>query len=149
MGSEPQITDMARLVQGDPLAARLASVTRERDALREREQGIADLLRTCEFAMSHARTALVAFVDRTQVGAVSRDFDRLGEVVKAVNAALVDLPPAEPMTPEREEVLGRFVAAVLDKRFGEGSQEAVDEAARAAWITARARPTESEGNSDG
>ena len=91
---------------------------------------LADLLRSVEFALDHGRTSMVAFVDRKHVSAIERDFDRMGEVKKQVSAMLDRLPPEPPMTPEREREVGAFLAAVLDKRFGGGSQEAVDAAAK-------------------
>lgn len=95
----------------------------------------ASLLRSVEFALDHGRTSMVAFVDRKHVAAIERDFERMGEVKKQVSAMLDGLPPEPPMTPEREREVGAFLAAVLDKRFGDGSQEAVDKAA-AAFIKA-------------
>lgn len=71
----------------------------------------ARLLRLADFAMDHASTALVAFVDKRYVEAIKRDFDRLTEVRRQVKAALEHLPPEPPLTPEREaecaEIIGR------------------------------------------
>lgn len=94
---------------------------------------VADLLRSCEFALSHGQSAMVAFVDRKHVGAISRDFDRMGEVIRQVKAMLDRLPPEPPMSPERMQVVGRVVAAALNKRLGDGTQQDVDEAMDA-WL---------------
>lgn len=92
------------------------------------DEEVADLLRRVEFAMDRAETAMVAFVDHRYIGAIVRDYERLQAVRKAVLAALDRYPPEPPMTPEREAVIGNLIGAVLDKRFGDGSQEAVTEA---------------------
>lgn len=94
-------------------------------------QELADLLRSVSFALEHGRASMVAFVDRNHVKAISRDFDRMGEVNKQVKALLEHLPPPVPMTPEREEKVRGALAAVLDRRFGDGTQEAVTSAIRA------------------
>lgn len=86
---------------------------------------MADLLRTVAFAIDHASTAMVAFVDRRYVDAIGRDYERLQEARKRITVALGHLPPEPPMTPEREAKIGRLVAAALNKRFGDGSAEAV------------------------
>lgn len=98
---------------------------------------VADLLRSVEFALDHGRAAMVAVVDRRYVDAISRDFDRMGEVKKQVKAMLDRLPPEEPMTPERMEKVGAVVGAALRKRFGEGSAEELSAAIKAAWPSDR------------
>lgn len=86
---------------------------------------MADLLRTVAFAIDSASTAIVAFVDRRYVDAIGRDYDRLQEAKKRIATALEHLPPEPPMTPEREAKIGAFVGAVLNKRFGDGTDEDV------------------------
>lgn len=97
---------------------------------------MADLLRSVEFAMSHGRTAMVAFFD-TKYGAkaIERDYERMGEVLRRVKAMLDRLPPEPPMTPEHEAKVGRVVAAALNKRFGDGTAEDVAAAVEDAWPT--------------
>lgn len=89
---------------------------------------VADLLRSCDFALSRGEAALVAFVDRRYVEAIGRDFERMGQVKKQVRAMLDRLPSEPPMSPEREQAVGRMVAAALNKRFGDGTAEDVKEA---------------------
>lgn len=101
------------------------------DSVMPEPQALADLLRSVSFALEHGRASMVAFVARDQVKAIGRDFDRMGEVNKQVKALLEHLPPPEPMSPEREEKVRTMLAAVLDKRFGDGTQEAVDSAIHA------------------
>lgn len=106
---------------------------------------VADLLRSVEFAMSHGRTAMVAFVDRQYVEAIGRDFDRMGEVGKQVKAMLDRLPPEPPMTPDHMEKVGAVVSAALRKRFGEGTADELTEAINDAWPAASgAAPYEEE-----
>lgn len=95
---------------------------------------VADLLRSVEFAMSHGRSAMVAFFD-TKYGAsaIERDYERMGEVMKQVKAMLDRLPPKPPMTPEHEAKVGRVVAAALNKRLGDGTAEELHDAIEAAW----------------
>lgn len=92
---------------------------------------VADLLRSVDFTLGRSRTSLVANCRPQHVGFIERDVDRLTEMMAQVKAMLDRLPPEPPMTPEREQEVGGFIAAVLDKRFGDGSQEAVDVAAKA------------------
>lgn len=91
-------------------------------------QEMGDLLRTVDFALSHGMTALVAFGDRRYLETVARDHQRMGEARKQIAEALKRLPAAVPLTDEQMEKVGRVVGAVLDKRFGDGSQGAVDSA---------------------
>lgn len=95
---------------------------------------VADLLRSVQFAMSHGRSAMVAFFD-TKYGAsaIERDYERMKEVERQVKAMLDRLPPEPPMTPEHMEKVGRVVSAALRKRFGEGTAEELDAAVAAAW----------------
>lgn len=51
----------------------------------------------------------------------------------SINRMLERLPPKPPMSPDREKVVGRVVAAALNKRFGDGTQEDVDQAVDA-WL---------------
>lgn len=83
-----------------------------------KEQAIADLLRMCEFAMHHARTALVAFVAPQYVEAIGRDYERLQYVEKMVGEALLDLPPALPLTPEQEAEARAVILRALDRIEG-------------------------------
>lgn len=90
---------------------------------------VAALLRTVEFTIDRTETSFVTCMDRRYVGPTTkRDLDRMDEAKRQVRAMLDRLPPEPPMTPEREASVGQFLGAVLDKRFGEGSQEAVAEA---------------------
>ena len=95
---------------------------------------VASLLRSVEFAMSHGRSAMVAFFD-TKYGtsAIERDYERMKEVERQVKAMLDRLPPEPPMTPEHMEKVGAVVSAALRKRFGEGTAEELDAAVEAAW----------------
>lgn len=95
---------------------------------------IADLLRSVEFAMSHGRSAMVAFFD-TKYGAsaIEGDFERMKEVERQVKAMLDRLPPEEPMSPEKMEKIGAVVSAALRKREGEATDEELAAAIRAAW----------------
>lgn len=95
---------------------------------------VAELLRSVEFALSHGRTAMVAFFDtKYEASAIERDYDRMREVERQVKAMLDRLPPEPPMTPERMEKVGAVVGAALRKRFGEGTAEELDAAVQAAW----------------
>jgi hypothetical protein len=87
---------------------------------------VAEVLRWCVDGLSDAVTSLVAFSDRRfDVGPYCERLDRKRRLAEQM---LNRLPPEPPMTPEREAQIGRLVGAVLDKRFGSGSQEAVDQA---------------------
>lgn len=86
---------------------------------------MADLLRTVAFAIDRAGTALVALVDRRYIDVAERDYERLWEAKKRIDSALEHLPPEPPMTPEREAKIRAFIGAVLDKRFGDGTDEDV------------------------
>jgi hypothetical protein len=94
---------------------------------------MADLLRTVAFTLDRTETAFVASLDPRYLNHVKRDLARLTEAKKQVRAMLTRLPPEPPMSPEREQAIGSLIGAVLDKRFGDGSQEAVDEAIQAAF----------------
>lgn len=82
---------------------------------------IARVLRLADFAMDHARTSLIAFVDRRYVKAIGRDCDRLKEVCRQVGVLLEQLPPEPPLTQEQEaecvEIIGRAL-----RRFDPGEQ---------------------------
>lgn len=104
---------------------------RDEDYVLPEPQELADLLRSVSFALEHGRSAMVAFVDRRYVKAIGSDFDRMGLANKQVKAMLEHLPPPVPMIPEREEKVRALLTATLDKRFGDGSQEAVDQAVAA------------------
>lgn len=95
---------------------------------------MADLLRLVQFAMSHGRSAMVAFFD-TKYGAsaIERDYERMKEVERQVKAMLDRLPPEPPMSPEHMAKVGAVVGAALRKRFGEGSQAELVEAIEDAW----------------
>ena len=97
---------------------------------------LAELLRSCEFAMSQGRSAMVAFFD-TKYGssAIERDYERMREVERQIKVMLNRLPPEPPMTAEQFEKVGAVVSAALRKRFGEGSAEELDAAVSAAWPT--------------
>lgn len=94
---------------------------------------VADLLRSVEFALTHGRSSLLAFVDRRQLKAIERDFERMGYVLKQVKAMLDRLPPEPPMSPEHAAKVGNVIAALLNKRFGEGTDDEVTDALEAAW----------------
>lgn len=104
---------------------------------------VADLLRLVEFAMSHGRSAMVAFFD-TKYGAsaIERDYERMKEVERQVKAMLDRLPPEPPMSPEHQEKVGAVVGAALRKRLGEGSAEELIEAMEEAWPGSTGRATE-------
>lgn len=98
---------------------------------------MADLLRAVAFTLDRTETAFVAFIDGRYLDHAKRDLARMSEAKKQVRAMLTRLPPEPPMSPEREQVIGNLIGAVLDKRFGDGSQEAVDEAIQAAFSGSR------------
>jgi hypothetical protein len=98
---------------------------------------MAVLLRTVAFTLDRTETAFVASIDSRYLAHVKRDLARLAEAKKQVRAMLTRLPPEPPMSPEREQAIGNLIGAVLDKRFGDGSQEAVDEAIRASVTASR------------
>lgn len=82
-------------------------------------QEVGDLLRTVEFAMSHAVTAAVAFGTEATVKAMSRDLERLDEARRQVRAVLSKLPPALPLTPEQEAEAAYWIGRALDRIAGE------------------------------
>lgn len=104
-------------------------------------QETADLLRDVDFALSHGMTALVAFGDRHYAEAIERDFARMNRARSLIRTALTDLPPAIPLSEDQMTKVGRVIGAVLDKRFGVGSQAAVD-AALSDWVDPVATTTE-------
>lgn len=103
---------------------------------------MADLLRAVAFTLDRTETAFVASIDSRYLDHAKRDLARLSEAKKQVRAMLTRLPPEPPMSPEREQVIGNLIGAVLDKRFGDGSQEAVDEAIQAAFSASSQDPTD-------
>lgn len=93
---------------------------------------LAALLRNVDHVMRGAQDALVAFA-RDDAGQVGRQYERLQWARKEVAVLLERLPPEPPLSPEREAQLGRVIGAVLNKRFGDGSEAEVTKALDAAW----------------
>lgn len=91
-------------------------------------QRIADVLRQADFVLNRAHTSLIAFCDRRFFARVEGECARIELARKAIGAELERLPPPIPMTPEREAQIGALLAAVLDKRFGDGTDEDVQRA---------------------
>ena len=86
---------------------------------------LAAMLRNVDHVLRGAETSLMAFAAPAYVGRLGREHDRLKWARSEIAAWLERLPPEPPLTPEREAQLGRLIGAVLDKRFGDGSDEAI------------------------
>lgn len=84
---------------------------------------VAEVLRWCVDGLKDAASNLVAFSDSRFE--VSPHVERIERKRRVAERMLDRLPPEPPMSPEREAKVGRFIGAVLDKRFGGGSQEDV------------------------
>lgn len=87
---------------------------------------IARALRLADFVLDRAETSLIAFVDERYIDAIEREIDRIKGARDAIADALTTLPPEPPMTPERQAQLEQLIGAVVQKRFFEGSQDALD-----------------------
>lgn len=87
---------------------------------------VAEVLRWCVDGLKDASNSLVAFSDRKYD--ITRYVERIDRKRRLAEQMVERLPPEPPMTPEREAAVGQFIGAVLDKRFGSGSQEAVTDA---------------------
>ena len=118
----------------------VSALTAERDALRAElatahgiieavsERQMADLLRDCRYVMGRLRTALIAFGDQRYLTGIESECSRAEVMNRRLDGAISKLPPEDPMTPEREQAIGRLLGAVLDKRFGDGTDEAITDA---------------------
>lgn len=77
---------------------------------------LAELLRDADLALRESTAALIAFVPSPFPVTVERDCERNDEVRKAIAAALVDLPPEPPLTPEQEAECKALIGEALRKR---------------------------------
>jgi len=91
-------------------------------------QVTADCLRAARRTIKDLQTSLVAFGDRRYLDGIERDHHRADRCVGWVDQVLANLPSERPLTPEQEAAAAKVIGAVLDKRFGDGTQEAIDAA---------------------
>lgn len=92
------------------------------------DQETADLLRRCRDRIKDMRTSLIAFGDRRYMDGIESQCNRAGWTLAAIDTALETLPPEKPLTPEQLDAARKVIAAVLDKRFGDGGDEAIADA---------------------
>jgi hypothetical protein len=86
---------------------------------------LASMLCNVDHVLRGAQTSLLAFAAPAYVDRLGREHERLKWARSEIAAWLKRLPPEPPLTPEREAQLGRLIGAVLDKRFGDGSDDAI------------------------
>lgn len=92
------------------------------------DQETADLLRMARDRIKDMQTSLVAFGDRRYLSGIESQHARAGWTLAAIDKALEPLPGPVPLTPQQEQAARKVIAAVLEKRFGDGSSEDVAEA---------------------
>lgn len=86
---------------------------------------LAQMLRNIDHVLRGAQTSLLAFAAPAYVDRLGREHDRLKWARSEIATWLERLPPEPPLTPERQAQLGRLIGAALDKRFGNGSDDAI------------------------
>ena len=89
------------------------------------EQEMADLLRRCRDRIKDLQTALVAFGDGRYLSGIESHHTRANWTLAAIDTALEGLPAERPLTPAQFDAARKVIAAALDKRFGDGGDEAI------------------------